>query len=317
MMALLWAINCDLLQETCPKRKAQCAYCEIECARDELEAHTEYCGTRTEQCAACSQFIMHKDQLQHDATQCSYPPQPEPSTQQPAAANRNSSAFTGLSYLGDTYGGGSSFRSNELLRLVEPHASFLGPRHRPSNGRPSVTSHAHQIPRDYVRSDPYQAAAGSSGASNAKRSPTKRSVVTRRNDLRPKNTNVQREQAKLQAKAEQSFSQQGASSNLNLTENDRASAFDTTSNDTARIDRMLAMQLGHGLDIATADFENLDFDQLSSSNNGASTVQQGDGGNFNTPSAMEEHPFLAPQQHHFGMSILVLYRDINYVHLLR
>ena len=174
--------------------------CMMNC---ELDTHMGYCGTRTEQCARCSQFIMHKDQTQHDATQCAYPPQPEV----PAAATSHAQAQqqSGMDFpasiglFGDPYSGGSSFRSRELMRLVEPHASFLPPgaRHGPLRLRPNVTPHTHHTLRDFIRPNVAQeatsaaagagsATSGLSSSSSTNRVPTKRSVVTKRNDIRPK-----------------------------------------------------------------------------------------------------------------------------------
>lgn len=50
-----------------------CVYCELELPKDGLDSHLEYCGTRTEQCPKCAQFIMLKDQMKHNDSNCSFP----------------------------------------------------------------------------------------------------------------------------------------------------------------------------------------------------------------------------------------------------
>lgn len=64
-------------EQECPKRPMKCAYCEMDVAQQELEAHLGYCGTRTEPCPRCGQYIMIKDQVKHEDSNCTYP-QPKP-----------------------------------------------------------------------------------------------------------------------------------------------------------------------------------------------------------------------------------------------
>ncbi|OWF56807.1 TRAF-type zinc finger domain-containing protein 1 [Mizuhopecten yessoensis] len=49
----------------------------MDVAQQDLEAHLGYCGTRTEPCAHCGQYIMIKDQVKHEDSNCTYP-QPKP-----------------------------------------------------------------------------------------------------------------------------------------------------------------------------------------------------------------------------------------------
>lgn len=62
-------------KDTCPKRPAACEYCELEMPYSVLQEHTQYCGTRTEACTRCGAFIMHKDSLRHESSNCTYPEQ--------------------------------------------------------------------------------------------------------------------------------------------------------------------------------------------------------------------------------------------------
>lgn len=63
-----------LFQENdCAKKPMQCLYCELEFPKDELEAHLDYCGSRTEPCSKCGQFIMLKEQIKHDESNCKFP----------------------------------------------------------------------------------------------------------------------------------------------------------------------------------------------------------------------------------------------------
>lgn len=64
----------DHEENSCEKRPQKCLYCELEFPKNELTDHTDYCGSRTEQCAKCSQFIMLKDQLKHEESNCAFPP---------------------------------------------------------------------------------------------------------------------------------------------------------------------------------------------------------------------------------------------------
>lgn len=59
-----------------------CSYCSLSVKADELEDHESYCGTRTEQCVKCHSYIMHKDLIIHDESDCNLPEQTE-STSKP------------------------------------------------------------------------------------------------------------------------------------------------------------------------------------------------------------------------------------------
>lgn len=54
-----------------------CSYCSLSVKADELEDHESYCGTRTEQCVKCHSYIMHKDLIIHDESDCNLPEQTE------------------------------------------------------------------------------------------------------------------------------------------------------------------------------------------------------------------------------------------------
>ncbi|KAL4224303.1 TRAF-type zinc finger [Mactra antiquata] len=63
----------DHEENDCSKKPMHCLYCELEFAKDELQAHIDYCGSRTEPCTKCGQFIMLKEQIKHDESNCTYP----------------------------------------------------------------------------------------------------------------------------------------------------------------------------------------------------------------------------------------------------
>lgn len=65
-------------ENQCRKKKQHCYFCELEFSQDQLEDHLDFCGSRTEQCFKCKQYVMLKDQVQHENTNCTYPA-PKPS----------------------------------------------------------------------------------------------------------------------------------------------------------------------------------------------------------------------------------------------
>ncbi|XP_033747693.1 TRAF-type zinc finger domain-containing protein 1-like isoform X2 [Pecten maximus] len=132
-------------EQECPKRQMKCAYCEMDVAQQELEAHLGYCGTRTEPCARCGQYIMIKDQVKHEDSNCTYP-QPKP-TNSREVNRRVSNEPTGngeeigAAFPDDMlFGSGNinSFEFKEIQRiLTKPEISgaaegpsTLGSRHR-------------------------------------------------------------------------------------------------------------------------------------------------------------------------------------------
>lgn len=50
-----------------------CAFCELSVPANELGKHESYCGTRTEQCTKCQQYIMYKDRMTHEESNCRLP----------------------------------------------------------------------------------------------------------------------------------------------------------------------------------------------------------------------------------------------------
>lgn len=73
-------------EDECSKRSMKCLYCELEMPKNELDNHLDYCGTRTEECVKCGQFIMKKDDLKHEESNCTYPI-PKPSTDNTSSRN--------------------------------------------------------------------------------------------------------------------------------------------------------------------------------------------------------------------------------------
>lgn len=101
------------METQCPKRKVPCEYCELEVPQEELAAHLEYCGTRTEACPRCSAYIMQKDQMRHNSSNCTYPPPA------PAPAANNTGAGDGLGLPDER-----AFSGRFDYRTVEFHSSF-------------------------------------------------------------------------------------------------------------------------------------------------------------------------------------------------
>lgn len=83
-----------LQNDDCPKKPQKCLYCDLEFPKCDLKSHLDYCGSRTEQCPKCSQFILFRDQLQHEETDCSYPV--------PKPTSDNSSANDMFNFFGES-----------------------------------------------------------------------------------------------------------------------------------------------------------------------------------------------------------------------
>ncbi|XP_076452734.1 uncharacterized protein LOC143288271 [Babylonia areolata] len=69
------------LENDCPKRQVSCEYCELQVPHCDLAPHLEFCGTRTEACPRCGNFVMHKDLLRHNSSNCTYPEVKPPTSQ--------------------------------------------------------------------------------------------------------------------------------------------------------------------------------------------------------------------------------------------
>lgn len=69
------------LENDCPKRRVSCEYCELVVPHCDLASHLEFCSTRTEACPRCGNFIMHKDLLRHNSSNCAYPEAKPPASQ--------------------------------------------------------------------------------------------------------------------------------------------------------------------------------------------------------------------------------------------
>lgn len=100
-------------QDECTKRPMKCLYCELEMPKSELDSHLGYCGTRTETCHKCGQFIMKKDEIKHDESNCTYPTQ-KPTTDN--GSNRNPSNGFAI----NSIPGGSSVLLPDELYHMEP-----------------------------------------------------------------------------------------------------------------------------------------------------------------------------------------------------
>ncbi|XP_060069442.1 TRAF-type zinc finger domain-containing protein 1-like [Ylistrum balloti] len=96
-------------EQECPKRQMKCAYCEMDVAQQDLETHLGYCGTRTEPCARCGQYIMIKDQVKHEDSNCTYP---QPKLTNSKEVNRQMSNSNGATSNGE---GASAAFSDDML----------------------------------------------------------------------------------------------------------------------------------------------------------------------------------------------------------
>ncbi|KAL8566414.1 hypothetical protein ACOMHN_011992 [Nucella lapillus] len=106
------------LESQCSKRQGSCEYCELELPHCDLPAHLEFCSTRTEPCPRCSNFIMHKDLLRHNSSNCAYPEAKPPPPSHPPAANGG-----GFNFLGESFGfasQGDFFSYRELNDSFDP-----------------------------------------------------------------------------------------------------------------------------------------------------------------------------------------------------
>ncbi|KAK3083856.1 hypothetical protein FSP39_004224 [Pinctada imbricata] len=144
-------------EELCPKRPVKCTFCEMDVAHSELEAHHDYCGTRTEACPKCGQFIMVKDLVKHEDSNCTYPT-PKLTNQNPASSNLTNGNSTGASSFAEPddllFGGGemNMFAFEEMKRILNategPGASGLtvsdgmGQRKKPSGSVMRARGHA-------------------------------------------------------------------------------------------------------------------------------------------------------------------------------
>ncbi|XP_067687182.1 TRAF-type zinc finger domain-containing protein 1-like [Haliotis asinina] len=108
------------MEGTCSKRPVRCVYCELELPWCDLNSHQDYCGTRTESCPKCAQFIMKKDLLQHEASNCDYPT-PKPATNgHEGYRNRDRFVdFPEYDYEFPDAGFENAFAMDELSRMME------------------------------------------------------------------------------------------------------------------------------------------------------------------------------------------------------
>lgn len=126
----------------------KCHYCEMEVAQSEFEAHSEYCGTRTEPCVKCGQFIMIKDQIKHEDSNCTYPT-PKPPNENPSdritANGVTSNINTGASGIRDEddllFGSGDvkmdPFVFDEMQRILNG-SDIAGAAGNRNIGRPEI-----------------------------------------------------------------------------------------------------------------------------------------------------------------------------------
>ncbi|XP_071092778.1 TRAF-type zinc finger domain-containing protein 1-like [Haliotis cracherodii] len=108
------------MEGACTKRPIRCVYCELELPRCDVNSHQDYCGTRTEPCPKCAQFIMKKDLLQHEASNCDYPA-PKPTTNG-HEEDRDRDRFVDFPEYGYEFadaGFDNAFAMDELSRMME------------------------------------------------------------------------------------------------------------------------------------------------------------------------------------------------------
>ncbi|XP_046555045.1 TRAF-type zinc finger domain-containing protein 1-like [Haliotis rubra] len=108
------------MEGTCSKRPLRCVYCELELPRCDLNSHQDYCGTRTESCPKCAQFIMKKDLLQHEASNCDYPtPKPATNGHDGDRDRERFVDFPQYDYEFPDAGFDNAFAMDELSRMME------------------------------------------------------------------------------------------------------------------------------------------------------------------------------------------------------
>ena len=250
-------VFCFFSQAKCPKRKVHCQYCEIDCPKDELDAHEDSCGTRTEICDKCQKRVMHRDLSEHVASNCAYPPSQQP----PVAATPAAAQASVPSFLSSQIGSSMrerSFRSEELMRMVrgpaqaavDPagyppamfnHSSLMQSYLQAATPRPNPPRPNNSPPR---RVAPVMRPKQPTRTTNRKPSENKtKTVLTKRNDLRAKNTNETAKQGNRKPQSEQRSTHDRESSREEL-------------------DRLLAMQFSNGLALGSNDLQDTDLNLL-------------------------------------------------------
>ena len=218
---------------------------------------------------------MHKDQSEHDASNCAYPPPPQQQQQQPPSIQ---APPMGAGFFGTRFDAPErSFRSEELLRMMQrPSASGGG-------GFPPMMFDHSALLRSSFESVNQRQAAARADMTNLRTSPTRRpapptmrpkqsgqklkptdrgrannnkdsGVLTKRNDLRSKNWNVTSSVSKPNSNnTGRKAAAKASTSKQNVAENRRSSE---------DLDRLLAVQLSNGLGLATNDFNDVDLSML-------------------------------------------------------
>ena len=117
---------------TCSRKPSQCSYCELQLPLSELQSHVDYCGTRTEPCPTCGQFVMLKDQLQHETSACQYPA-PKPHDNTLSGASNEHTSLNHFQY----HEAFHPFAFEEIGRILE-HSRIAPPAFRRGAGGDTV-----------------------------------------------------------------------------------------------------------------------------------------------------------------------------------